>query len=88
MCRLGEELLKKETLSLPDIVEILGQRPYPMKDTLLEYLQELKDRRVEEAEEQQTKDDAAETKAKEDAENKDKEEIPEDKESEDKSKEK
>jgi hypothetical protein len=35
-------------MALPDIVEVLGQRPYPLKASLLEYLEELKDRRVEE----------------------------------------
>jgi hypothetical protein len=38
----------KETLALPDIVDVLGQRPYPLKETLLEYLQELRDRGTEE----------------------------------------
>ena len=33
---------------MPDIVDVLGQRPYPLKATLLEYLQELRDRTVEE----------------------------------------
>ena len=42
--RLAEALLTKETLSLPEIVDILGPRPYPLKDTLKEYLQELRDR--------------------------------------------
>ena len=36
------ELLKKETLSLPDIVDILGPRPYPLKETVAEYLKELR----------------------------------------------
>ena len=46
--RLGETLLEKETLALPDIVECLGQRPYPLKETLLEYLHELRERKTEE----------------------------------------
>ena len=46
--RLGETLLQKETLALPDIVEVLGQRPYPLKASILEYLEELKERRVDE----------------------------------------
>lgn len=36
--RLAEQLLEKETLSLPDIVEILGPRPFEMKESLKEYL--------------------------------------------------
>jgi len=35
-------------LALPDIVEVLGQRPYPLKASILEYLEELKERRVDE----------------------------------------
>ena len=45
LCRLAEKLLAEETLSLPDIDDILGQRPFPIKDTLKEYLQELRDRK-------------------------------------------
>ena len=41
-------MLTKETLALPDIVDVLGQRPYPLKDSLLEYLEELRERKVEE----------------------------------------
>jgi len=41
---LAERLLEKETISLPDIVEILGPRPFPLKTSLLEYLEELKER--------------------------------------------
>merc|ERR1711957_639699 len=35
---------EEETLSLPQIVEVLGPRPFAMKDSLKDYLQELKDR--------------------------------------------
>jgi hypothetical protein len=41
---LAVRLLEKETLALPDIVEILGPRPFPMKANILEYLEELKER--------------------------------------------
>lgn len=41
---LAERLLENETLSLPDIVEIMGERPFPMKESVVEYLQELKER--------------------------------------------
>ena len=47
---MGEALLAKETLALPEIVELLGQRPYPMKESILEYLQELRERKVQEEE--------------------------------------
>ena len=36
-------------MALPDIVDVLGPRPYPLKETLLEYLQELRDRTQDEA---------------------------------------
>ena len=39
--RLAEELIAKETLNLTDIVRVLGERPYPLKDNLREYLAEL-----------------------------------------------
>jgi|LauGreDrversion4_2_1035121.scaffolds.fasta_scaffold91201_2 hypothetical protein len=35
---LAEELLAKESIGLPDIIKILGDRPYPMKETVKEYL--------------------------------------------------
>jgi len=31
---------------LPDIVEIMGERPFPMKESVAEYLQELKARAI------------------------------------------
>ena len=43
--RLAEFLLKHETLSLPDIVDILGPRPFPIKESVIEYLQELRARK-------------------------------------------
>ncbi len=46
---MAERLLEQETLSLPDIVEIMGERPYPMKETVSEYLKELKERQVVDA---------------------------------------
>ena len=48
--RLAERLLEKETLSLPEIVEIMGPRPFPLKETLKDYLQELTERQKEEEE--------------------------------------
>lgn len=41
---LAELLLKKETLSLPDIVDTLGERPYAVKESVTEYLTELRAR--------------------------------------------
>ena len=48
--RLAERLLEKETIALPDIVEVLGPRPYPQKQQLLDYLEEIKERQVEDEE--------------------------------------
>jgi hypothetical protein len=31
-------------LNLPEIMEVLGPRPYPMKESVAEYLQEIKTR--------------------------------------------
>lgn len=47
---MAERLLEKETIALPDIVEVLGPRPYPQKQQLLDYLEELKERQVEDEE--------------------------------------
>ena len=41
-------MLQKETLALPDIVDCLGKRPYPLKESLQEYLEELRERKHEE----------------------------------------
>ena len=38
---LAEELLKKETINLTDILRVLGDRPYPLKENVREYLEEL-----------------------------------------------
>ncbi len=55
---LAEELLAKESIGLPDIIRILGDRPYPMKETVKEYLQEMLDRK--EKEDKAEEDSAAE----------------------------
>lgn len=38
-CSLASELLDKETLTLNHIIKILGERPYPMKESMKEYLE-------------------------------------------------
>lgn len=63
---MAERLLEKETIALPDIVEVLGPRPYPQKKELLDYLEELKERALGEAEEQDAAAAEAEAKEKED----------------------
>ena len=42
--KLGAALLSKETLTLPDLVDTLGMRPFPLKESLIEYLEELRSR--------------------------------------------
>ena len=43
---LAEELLRKESITLPDILRILGDRPFPLKESVREYLVELEDRKT------------------------------------------
>jgi len=38
---LAEELLEKESINLPQIIKVLGDRPFPMKESIKEYLQEI-----------------------------------------------
>ena len=35
---LAEELLTKETIGLTDLVRVLGDRPFPLKENVKEYL--------------------------------------------------
>lgn len=42
---MAEELLAKESINLPDIVRILGDRPFPLKESIRQYLEELKTRK-------------------------------------------
>ena len=66
------ELLDKESINLPQIMKILGDRPYPLKESIKEYLEELEKRKEEEekkaedaeidaAEQALSKDDATAT---------------------------
>jgi len=63
--RLGTALLERETLNLPDLVDILGQRPYPLKESIQEYLQELRERRDEEEKQENEEKEEKEEKANE-----------------------
>ena len=59
---LAEELLSKESIGLPDIIRILGDRPFPMKENVKEYLHEMlerKDKEDKEASAAETPADAA-----------------------------
>lgn len=42
--KLAEALLEKETLNLPQIIAILGERPFPMRETMKDYLVEIEER--------------------------------------------
>ena len=57
---LAEVLLEKETISLPDIVDTLGPRPFPAKAQLNDYLAELRQRQEEDAAEKAQDENAAE----------------------------
>ena len=59
---MAEELLAKESISLPDIVKILGDRPYPLKESVREYLEELKQRQEKEETDEANKSDKKENK--------------------------
>lgn len=48
--RLAEELLDKESITLPDIIRVLGDRPFPLKESIREYLHELEERQQKEEE--------------------------------------
>jgi len=37
-------------VALPDILRILGERPFPMKESIKEYLSELREREAKEEE--------------------------------------
>jgi len=43
--RLANELLEKETLDLLDIVRILGERPFPMTESIKDYMKEIEIRK-------------------------------------------
>ena len=45
---LSEKLLEQESINLPTIIEVLGERPFPMKESLKDYLRELEARKESE----------------------------------------
>jgi hypothetical protein len=44
MQALGDTLLEKETINLPQIIEILGERPYGLNESAEKYLKEMEKR--------------------------------------------
>ena len=49
---LAEELLKHESINLPQIIKVLGDRPYPLKESIKDYLEELENRKEDPEEEE------------------------------------
>jgi len=41
---LAERLLDKESINLPEIIEVIGDRPFEMKESIRNYLNEMKER--------------------------------------------
>jgi len=60
---LGDALLEKETVNLPDIIEVLGTRPFGMNEVMEEYLSELKARDLKDKEDALKKEDEEEVDA-------------------------
>ena len=72
---LAVELLKKETLDLVDIIGCLGDRPFPLPDSIKDYLNEIqkrKDKKVETV--SVSTENVIEEKVKDEEENEEKEE--------------
>ena len=70
---LAEELLTHESINLPQIMKVLGERPYPLKESVRGYLEELEKRQQDEAEKAEI--EAAEAAMKDSAEETNPEEV-------------
>ena len=42
--RLAESLLEHESINLPQIIKVLGERPFEMKESIKDYLREIENR--------------------------------------------
>ena len=42
-------MLEKESINLPEIISVIGDRPFEMKESIRNYLNEMKDREAEAA---------------------------------------
>lgn len=58
--KLAQELLEKETLDLLDIVSILGERPFPMTDSIKDYMKEIEIRKKDKLDKEQAEKNKAE----------------------------
>lgn len=45
--KLAEALLEKETVDIIDLIDVLGHRPFPINESLSEYLKEIETRKME-----------------------------------------
>ena len=66
--KLATELLEKETLDLLDIVRILGERPFPMTESIKDYMKEIEIRKkdkLEREEAEKSKEENSEIKKEE-----------------------
>ncbi len=69
---LAKEVLEKETVDLIDILRILGDRPFPLTDSMKDYLREIEIRKKKVEESLKKEKEDAEKKDKEDTDKKDK----------------
>ena len=42
-------MLEKESINLPEIISVIGDRPFPMKESIKNYLNEMENRAEKEA---------------------------------------
>lgn len=42
---MAKSLLEKETIDITDIIELIGDRPYKMPDSIMDYLKEIAERK-------------------------------------------
>ena len=59
MFSLAERLLDKESINLPEIISVIGDRPFPMKESIKNYLSEMRAREQNEAKKKEEEDAAA-----------------------------
>lgn len=57
---LAERLLDKESINLPEIISVIGDRPFPMKESIKNYLSEMKEREEKAEQEKKEQEEAAE----------------------------
>jgi cell division protease FtsH len=50
LTKMAEKLLEKETIDLVDVIECLGERPFPLEDYMKEYIDQVVERKKNEEE--------------------------------------